>query len=85
MTENEFRELIIDLRIQSDTKLVLTFFENENVFKSQGKFEFFNNGLPAIQKDRVGIRIRRVKGANNMPYVNGLTLIKLISITLDNE
>jgi hypothetical protein len=84
MTELELRGKIIELDINSTTKLEVEVIDNGNFLRRTIKFNFYHNtNSPAISNEAIGAAQEIFIGSNEFaPVPNGINISSIITINI---
>lgn len=84
MTELELREKIIELDINSTTKLEVEVIDNGNILRRTIKFNFYyNTNSPAISNNTIGAVQQIFIGTHEFaPVPNGINISSIITINV---
>lgn len=84
MTELELREKIIELDINSTTKLEVEVIDNSNILRRTIKFNFYyNTNSPAISNNTIGAVQQIFIGTHEFsPVPNGINISSIITINV---
>lgn len=85
MTEQEIRNRISQLGIDSNTKVVVEYSENNNIVERVIRINFgFNTNIPAIANGVIGASIQVIQGSNDfMPIVGGILITNILSLNIE--